>query len=183
MRCSRCGDEFYARRDARFCSNRCRVAAHRASDGPPAELTTRDRWVNHRNKAPLRVGGGSFASTTNPATWGTYAQARAVTHTDGVGFVLNGDGVACVDLDKCLRPDGSLEPWAEAIIARCPRTYVEVSQSGRGLHIFGFAEVGKGRRRDGVEVYDRGRFIAITGRRFRDFPRRLADIAGVVATV
>ena len=101
---------------------------------------------------------------------------------DGVGFVLNGDGVACIDLDDCLH-DGVLDDWAADIVARCPRTYIEISPSGRGLHIFGYATVGKGRNLGGVEVYDRGRYICVTGQRFGDFPRRLSDISAAVAAL
>jgi primase-polymerase (primpol)-like protein len=188
MRCESCGDEFYARRDARYCSSRCRVAAHRASDGPPAELTTRPRWVAHKQKAP-RVPFGGFASSTDPTTWRDYATATSAVaagprggNMDGVGFVLNGDGIACIDLDDCLDGD-TLAPWAQEIVDRCPRTFIEVSPSGRGLHIWGYAEVGKGRRSGGVEVYDRGRYICVTGRRFAGSSRRLSDISSVVATL
>lgn len=98
----------------------------------------------------------------------------------GVGFVLNGDGVACVDLDHCVNPDGSLDPWAREVLALAPRTYVEVSPSGSGLHVFGFASVGVGRRLGLVEVYDRARYMTVTGRVFRGAPSRLADMQSFV---
>ena len=180
MRCSSCGVEFHARADARFCSGRCRVRAHRGLR-PPAELVRRDRWVTHRAKVPLQVSGGC-ASSTDPSTWSTFEAASSCSGRDGVGFVLNGDGIACIDLDHCL-VDGVLEPWAQEIIDRCPRTYVEVSPSGTGLHVFGLATVGAGRNMGGVEVYDRGRYMTVTGRRYGSFPNRLADISGLVASL
>ena len=182
--CQVCATELHGRSDAKFCSVTCRVHAHRRSDGPPAELTTRDRWVCHKQKVPC-VPFGAFASSTNPETWRDHAtavSAAAAQNIDGIGFVLNGDGIACIDLDDCLH-DGVLADWAREIVDQCPRTYIEVSPSGRGLHIFGYATVGKGRRGSRVEVYDRGRYICITGRRFEGFPKRLAPIQGLIDAI
>lgn len=96
------------------------------------------------------------------------------------GFVLNGDGIVCLDLDHCL-VDGELTERGAEILARCPSTYVEVSLSGTGLHVWGRGEVPKGRRLPGVEVYGTGRYIAVTGKRFGRCPSTLADLSGVVA--
>jgi primase-polymerase (primpol)-like protein len=101
---------------------------------------------------------------------------------DGLGFVLNGDGIACVDLDHCI-DGGVLAPWAQLILDRTPATYVEVSPSGTGLHIFGFAHVGLGRNKGGVEFYDRGRYMTVTGKRWGKAPRALADISGLIASL
>lgn len=187
MRCQVCGCVFAARRGARFCSGRCRVWAHRHPvSGPPRELCRLDRWVLFDSrKVPRRVGCPSWpASSTDSGSWSSFADASAAVGTSplarGVGFVLNGDGICAIDLDHCVNPDGSLEPFARRILERCPQTYVEVSPSGSGLHIFGLGTVGVGRRMDGVEVYDRGRYMTVTGRVFRDFPRRLADVQPLV---
>jgi primase-polymerase (primpol)-like protein len=98
----------------------------------------------------------------------------------GVGFVLNGDGIACIDLDHCIT-GGVLADWAADIVARAGKTFVEVSPSGTGLHIWGFAEVGRGRRMGQVEVYDRGRYMTVTGNRWGSSPKRLGDISALVA--
>lgn len=186
MRCESCACEFHARAGARFCSGRCRVRAHRARVNPiPRELLDRDRWVTHRAKVPVTPF-GRVASSTDPSTWRDYATAAAAVAAggvDGVGFVLDGDGIACIDLDHCIREDGTLEEWAADIVAACPATYVEVSPSGTGLHVFGLAHVGKGRRSGGVEVYDRGRYMTVTGRRWASAPCRLSDISAVVASL
>jgi primase-polymerase (primpol)-like protein len=177
-----------ARADARTCSTRCRVAAHRAAKKRvfPLEMTARKRWVRRSaTKVPLTTVGRA-ASSTDPRTWGTYKNATESVAGVGLGFVLNGDGVACIDLDHALTPDGSLKPWAEGIVKAAGATYTEVSASGEGLHIFGYADVRQGRRirREGgyaVEVYGDGRFIAMTGQRFRGAPTTLADISALVA--
>lgn len=150
-------------------------------------MTTRRRWVRRTaRKVPLTVGGRA-ASSTDPGTWTSYAEARSSKVGIGLGFVLNGDGVVCVDLDHCLDAAGRLAAWARKILDRMPATFVEVSPSGTGLHIFGRGHVGKGRRirsaGRAVEVYGRGRYIAVTGRRFEAAPARLADISAVVATL
>ncbi|MEU5765041.1 DNA primase [Streptomyces asoensis] len=176
-----------ARSDARTCSVRCRVAAHRAAKKRvfPLELTTRDRWVRRSSaKVPLTTV-GKAASSTAPRTWGTYRNATESVAGVGTGFVLNGDGIVCIDLDHAIAADGSLKPWAEDIVSLAGETFIEVSASGEGLHIFGYADVRRGRRirRDdgyAVEVYGDRRFIAVTGQRFREAPKTLADVSTLV---
>ena len=68
----------------------------------------------------------------------TYDEAMISSAGVGPGFVLNGDGIVCIDLDHCLT-GRVLEPWAADILAACPGTYIEVSPSGDGLHIWGRA--------------------------------------------
>ncbi|PKA37890.1 bifunctional DNA primase/polymerase [Streptomyces sp. SM8] len=178
-----------ARQHARYCDTRCRSKAYRAkkNDATPTELKTRDRWVRRAaNKTPLTTA-GMAASSTDPRTWSTHADAAASSAGVGLGFVLsNVDDVVCIDLDHCLNPlTGRLAPWAAAIVRNAGATYVEVSPSGDGLHIWGRADVRQGRRirrPDGtaVEIYGTGRYIAMTGRRHGNAPSILADISDVV---
>lgn len=149
--------------DSKFCSGRCRTAAHRAGR-PPRELTSRARWVRwDPSKRPLTVAGRA-ASSTDPATWSDYQSARDSSAGVGVGFAL-GDGIGCIDLDDCLT-DGVLSPLAEWVLALCPGTWVEVSPSGRGLHVWGWLTLDRGMVRPGVEVYPHGRYMTVTGDRF-----------------
>lgn len=169
---------------ARFCSGRCRTAACRARRRLPSEMTSRDRWVRRSaSKAPLTLR-GRYASSTNPATWCSYRDAIRSRVGVGLGFVLDGDGIVCLDLDHCLDGEGRVAAWARRVLDRLPATYAEVSPSGDGLHVFGLADVGRGRhvRVDGgrVEVYGTGRYLTVTGRRFAGAPPRLADISAVV---
>ncbi|MFH9891906.1 hypothetical protein ACH4OQ_35935 [Streptomyces luteogriseus] len=128
---------------------------------------------------------GTPASSTNPRSWSTYRNATESVAGVGLGFVLNGDGIACLDLDHALTADGSPKPWAAEILRQAGDTYTEVSPSGEGLHVFGYADVRQGRRirREGgyaVEVYGDGRYIAMTGQRFQGAPTTLADISALV---
>lgn len=178
-----------ARTDARYCSTRCRVMAHRyqhAADDPlPVDLRSRDRWVRHISKRPVQVDGAQ-ASTTNPATWSSYQAASSSRAGDGLGFVLNGDGIVCLDLDHCLHGN-RLEPWAAEILSDLPRTYIERSPSGHGLHVWGTAQLQGGKvvtiEGGRVELYGNGRYLTMTGRPFRNAPSRLADLSEVVASL
>jgi len=176
----------FARADARYCGAACRLAAHREHAGGdtciPADLRRRDRWVRHRAKRPITVDGRP-ASSTNPQTWTTWSAARDASTGDGAGFVLD-TGIICIDIDHCLTPAGRLEAWAAPVLAQLPRTYIEVSPSGRGLHCWGTGELERGRvvKVEGgrLELYSAGRYMTVTGRRFRAAPSRLADLSGFI---
>lgn len=174
-----------ARSHARTCSSRCRMAASRARRTVPAELTSRPRWIRRTAaKVPLTVG-GDVASSTDPATWSRHREAARSTAGAGLGFVLDGDGIVCLDLDHALDGD-EVAPWAQRILDAAGPTWVEVSVSGEGLHVWGRGALpgGSGRRLalnpGSVELYDRGRYIAVTGRTWGDTPRHLADLQHVI---
>lgn len=183
-----CRERLGARRahNARFCSGRCRVAAHRAKRLLPVELTAKDRWIRRTSsKVPLTIDGAS-ASSTDLRTWSSYREARASKAGVGLGFVLDGDGITCVDLDHCLT-DGRLADWAAEIVALAPGCWIERSVSGDGLHIWGRGAMRAGRRIrvDGgtVELYPSGRYIAVTGDTWGDTPRRLGDLTPLMNTL
>ena len=183
-------------RPARYCSRACQQRAYRARRSAgvfPAEMRGRDRWMRYRlvprgakvTKEPTQIN-GRRASSTASHTWATFAEARASKVGAGLGYAL-GDGVGCVDLDGAL-VGGVVQPWARAVLDRAPETFVEVSQSGNGLHIFGYLSEGPGRNRrlsltEGIEFYSTGRFMAVTGQRFGESPARLADLGGLVAAL
>jgi primase-polymerase (primpol)-like protein len=184
-RCEHCREHLGARHahNARFCSGRCRTAAHRAARTVPRELTEKPRWVRHTaRKVPLTVE-GSAASSTDPGTWSTYREAVRSTAGAGPGFILDGDGIVCVDLDHCLG-GGELAPWAQRIVDLVPGCWIERSVSGDGLHIWGLGSLKRGHRLsvDGgsVELYATGRYIAVTGDTWGDTPRRLGDLSGLI---
>lgn len=171
-----------ARSHAVTCSSACRKRRSRRSI--PAELTSRPRWVRHAtDKRPL-TSSGRPASSTDPAAWSSHATAARSRAGAGIGFVLNGDGIACIDLDHCLE-GGTVAPWAREILDRCPPTYVEISPSGDGLHIWGLAAIPHGRRISvtggTAEIYGTGRYITVTGRRHGTAPSTLSDLSDVIA--
>lgn len=112
-------------------------------------------------KVPLTTD-GRYASSTDSTTWATHEAVTASNVGVGVGFVL-GEGVGCIDLDAAI-VDGVVLPWAQEIIDANQGTYIEVSQSGNGIHVWGYLEEQPGRViRDGrnIEVYSAGRYIAL----------------------
>ncbi len=124
-------------------------------------------------KLPVQLSGAE-ASSTDPATWCSFGEAVSAARADrrlaGVGVVLHeGAGVICVDLDKCRDPaTGEVAPWALEEVAGL-RSFTEVSQSGTGLHVFLRGKLPpEGRKRGDREVYETGRYIAVTGDRFGD---------------
>ena len=119
---------------------------------------------------PMTLFGGP-ASVVDPRTWTTYEKAAASTVGTGLGIVL-GDGLGCIDLDKCI-DGGKLAPWAREIVDehRDAAVFIEESMSGTGLHIFLPMVEAKGSRvRDGerkIEIYSRERYVAVTGKRWQ----------------
>ena len=79
--------------------------------------------------------------------------------------ILNGDGRFCIDIDGCLQADNTWSPLATELCGSFPGAYVEISQSGRGLHIFGSgANLPDHRCKNiplGIELYTTDRFICI----------------------
>lgn len=165
-KCQRCGCKLdaLARSDARFCSTRCRVAAHR-SGNLPAALTQRRAWVRADGKRPVTTSGRP-ASSTDRSSWASFAEVRSSRAGDGFGVML-GDGLGCWDLDHCLDEEGVLAPWAREVLDGIGSpVWVERSMSGTGLHVFVLADEARGFRRGDVEFYSRHRFIRVTGDRF-----------------
>lgn len=127
---------------------------------------------------------GLPASVSDPGTWCSYREAKASGFGDGFGFVL-GDGVGGLDLDGVVDADGSLAEAARTLLDALPATYTEVSPSGRGLHVFGLMPERPGRvvgfAGIKVEIYSKGRFFTVTGRRWGGAPSSLADLGAQAA--
>ena len=122
---------------------------------------------------------GRPADHSDPKTWGPFDLAYRLYQHDGlagIGFVLTGDGIVGVDLDGCRNPDtGELEPWAAEVVRQFG-TYTEVSPSGTGVKLICRGQLDpKGRKRhERIEIYDRSRFFALTGRQVPGTPPQIA---------
>lgn len=175
--CPHCGTVglWFTKRGGTYCKGCKRPAAGRApaAAATPAmqELKALPQWVGYdAAKVPLSVDGGR-ASSTNPATWSSYAAAVAK-FGDRVGFVLTAADPYCViDIDHCRdAATGEIEPRAQAVIDRF-NSYTEVSPSGTGIHIWMRATKPGGRCRTGaVEVYSEGRFMTVTDKHLDGTP-------------
>ena len=112
---------------------------------------------------------GKDGNAQDPATWLTAEEARAfVAQGVHVGIVLlENPGLFCVDLDGALQPDGQWSPFALWALQCFPGALVEVSYSGKGLHIFASCgpvpEHRTKTKNFPIEVYTRKRFIALSG--------------------
>lgn len=115
----------------------------------PNELAALPQWICWRlepdpksdkpRKVPYDPKTGRKASSTNPQSWATLAEAMAAKDKylfTGVGFVFTeAGGIVGVDIDHCRNEDGSFNETAQAILDKAP-SYTEISPSGTGLHIF-----------------------------------------------
>lgn len=131
-------------------------------------------------KIPYSPFTGGKASTTDPETWAGYSEAVKAYRErdyDGIGFVFCKDDPFCgVDLDGCLSSEtGEIELWAKELIEHLG-SYTELSPSGTGIHVLVKADLPPGgRRKDRIEMYDRGRFFTITGRHLPGTPKTIVE--------
>lgn len=132
------------------------------------------RFINYRlqakpdspkmDKIPCDAMGNAI-NPHDPSQWMTYEAAQA---RGPVGFILNGDGWFCIDLDNCRNATtGEYTAAAVAIYQSFPGALGEVSVSGTGLHIFGKCDpsqlADRRNKWDGdKEWYHTGRFIALS---------------------
>lgn len=147
----------------------------------PEELRALDQWVvwkaiwNEKrqkwDKPPYDTK-GNLAESTNPATWTSFKEAQTAYLKGGyggVGFVLTEkDPFACIDIDKVDLFE--LPDYANEILAL---SFAEVSASGKGFHVWtkykhnNKTHKNKNTKLD-IEIYDKGRFIAVTGHQLND---------------
>ena len=157
----------------------------------PKEIVGLRQWICWRmepdpksekpRKIPYDPKTGRRASSTNPDTWGTLAEAQAARDKfmfTGLGFVFTDDcGLVGVDIDHCRNEDGSWNETAATILEKWP-SYTEVSPSGTGLHIFFRGKMpGKGNKNStsGVEMYAAARYFTMTGNHLEGTPEDIAD--------
>ena len=132
------------------------------------------RWVNWRyemvdgkqTKVPYAISGRK-ASTTNPETWATYETVKNV--SDKVGIILKSDQLLLgIDIDHCIKDRLITHEQKETIehFINQADTYMEVSPSETGLHIFliltePFSPIAH--KKAPYEVYSSGRYLTFTG--------------------
>ncbi len=126
------------------------------------------------DKIPCDWRTGQPCDAHNPDNWCSAAVALCIApthdqgHGSGAGFVFTADDpFFFLDIDNALQPDGQWSPLAIELCARFAGAAVEVSHSGRGLHVFGtyVGDLAHGTRNTaaGLELYTSGRFVALTG--------------------
>lgn len=168
----------------------------------PKELRAANQWLlwklvlrgSEKTKVPFQTN-GQCASSTNPATWASFdAIAPHVAEDLQPGFVFSVDDPFCgIDLDGCRNPEtGECQEWARTIVQQLG-SYAELSPSGTGLKVFVRAtlpgDVGKKKelaepmvsiKKPGIEVYDHGRYFAVTGWKLAGVPSTVNERQGQV---
>ena len=161
-------------------------------DAPPAPLAhlgDKRRWVawgyvckkGRWTKPPINPHTGRLASVTNPATWGTFVEALECARRHGlagVGVVLTGeeDDIVGGDLDHCITDAGTFSPLAAEILGYA-ETYAEFSPSSEGIRFFARGKIEKAvtDKAAGIEIYNSGRYLTVTGQHLPDTPAHIAE--------
>lgn len=132
-------------------------------------------------KVPYNPVTGGKAQTNNADTFAPFATAMktyAMGGYEGIGIRVS-SGIGAIDIDHCIREDGSLNDVAASILGIFKDAYFERSPSGSGLR--GFFRVDENfvfdktiyyinNRKHGLEVYLPGatnRFVTVTGNEYR----------------
>lgn len=158
----------------------------------PHALKATARWVLWQF-TPKKGGGwakvpyntsGKAASVNKPESWADFDDAFDAfmyRESDGLGFVLDGsDGIVGIDLDDCVRDDGTLSDVAQELLARV-HGYAELSPSGTGIKLFTRAKISRQYvdNSKGIEIYPEGRYFTVTGHVWnghKDLPENDQDI-------
>lgn len=138
----------------------------------PSELRSKNNWVVWKGeKIPFDASFlNSKASVSDPHSWSSFDRAKTAYEDggwDGLGFMLDGTGIAGVDLDDCVINHVPKRNAIE-ILENLNAQYVELSPSGGGLRAFGYADsLPRGRKGvlNGVstELYTKNRYLTVTG--------------------
>lgn len=159
----------------------------------PDELKEREQWIVWRFEPRADMYGnvkltepafnpktGQYANLKNPETWSSFKEAVAVYQSSrglyrGIGFVLTEDDpYFAVDLRECFRDEPTsqltykileeLDTYTEYAIDSCRGGPMKIR-----LHQIGIGSIPEGATHDlpNIEMYDRERYVSITGSCYR----------------
>ena len=135
-------------------------------------LTPSKIRIGKNDKFPINYQTGQIANAHDSAIWldvdSAIAQAKRFGAGYGVGFVFTeNDPFWFLDIDDCLEPCNT--KWSDLALSMCAAfkgAAIEVSSSGRGLHVIGTGKPPLHSCRNSMykmEYYTSGRFVALTG--------------------
>lgn len=151
----------------------------------PEELRSRKQWaIAAPDKEPMVQGsdGNLYRVSVNDVDrWMDFEAAATAAQQNNlhIGYIVHEtDPFTCIDLDvkdAANEPDPTRWTTQEQFdrywsIVQQFASYTERSRSGKGLHIWVRGKIGKGRKRDGVELYSQQRFLITTGDTINGFP-------------
>ena len=184
------------------------IPDYRKSSGPdlsnvPAELRSYKNFVGWKyeelkkkdetvkiSKVPYVVGDhGRHASSTNPATWTTYAEASEhACNFNGIGFSVHETPFCGFDFDHCRnKQTGEIQERFRRYIQKL-NSYTEVTPSGEGVRVWVIGTLSVAARNEfrftdesSVEIYDSGRYFTLTGNHLEGTPVdiRVVDIRAI----
>lgn len=156
----------------------------------PSSLKTLPVWglwrlepdkSGRETKVPYSALYDGRASSTNPKTWATFDKALARLeerhdYYNGLSLSISKEyELVFIDIDHCVNEEGQLSVIASDIIGLCKDQFVELSQSGTGVHIIAKGAIPRNFKnsKTGVEMYSEKRFCAMTGDSiFQNEPRK-----------
>ena len=147
----------------------------------PAELRSLSQWgcyhriwqpeKNKYTKIPYSALTGTKTSSTDSKQWVTFEEAITALQAydlDGLGFFF-ANGYVGIDVDHIgddleRLEEGQTDDNVAWEFMNTFKSYTERSMSGTGIHIIVKGEIpGTRRRKANVEMYQSGRFFAMTG--------------------
>ena len=140
-------------------------------------------WGTNQNKMPVKV--KTIKIPVSPITlsskgwnlreqWADFETAidgLQNSGCDGLSFILTKDDpFLCIDLDN-------VSEDKKALVDDFSETYIEISQSGKGLHIFAKGEIADNfnNQIEKVEMYQNNRCIAMTGNSIDGISNNIID--------
>jgi len=134
-------------------------------------ITDNPSNVNKKIKRPINHKTGQTWDAHDPSIWMDFdlasIAAKSLGESYGVGFVLTeSDPFFLLDIDSCYDQATGWSELSKSLLQKLAGAAIEVSTSGRGLHIIAScADFDHGCRNDklGLEFYTSKRFIALTG--------------------
>lgn len=156
---------------------------------PPERMRDARRWLLWRLQTVESQTTGQRRGTKAPVSpftptsfdeWVSFDEARAMLARDrrawGLGFAAYpGDNLTLIDLDGCLKPDGSVREEDREVVSDllALRTYCEVSPSGDGLHAFITGTIDANFNLQfgghvGREMFSHSKYLTFSGRQYGD---------------
>jgi Primase C terminal 2 (PriCT-2)/AAA domain len=148
----------------------------------PQQLKELAQWMPYKlvprpnsskqSKIPTNKNGYK-ASKIDKRNWLTFEECISTyqgntSKFDGIGFCPNNAELIFIDIDDCIDSDGNLDSRARDLVDHI-HGYVELSLSGKGLHIVTSVDktFGNPKSEDGkVEIFTNGMYLATTGNVF-----------------
>jgi len=134
-------------------------------------LVASEKRPGKLDKLPINPQTQYLISALDPSGWMDFETAsrfaKDLGHGHGVGFVFTrNDPFWFLDIDNCLQDNNTWSPLALELLGMLANAAVEISSSGRGLHIIGSGKIPPHSCRNaerGIELYSSDRFVALTG--------------------